>query len=182
MELSTPEQWRPIPGFEGVYSASSLGRIRSEHRTMIRKDGSPCTTAERILKTRLNRGYPCVTLKKPNGPYVQGPVHHWVALAFLGVPPEGLEVCHNNGDRTDARLSNLRYDTHVNNIADKKSHGTQTYGERHSRAKLTDRQVVEIRKLCVIGGMTQSQIAALYGVSREWVNGIHRRRLRRDAA
>lgn len=44
------EEWRPIPGFEGHYSISSLGRVRSEHRVVLRINGWPFTVRERILQ------------------------------------------------------------------------------------------------------------------------------------
>lgn len=34
------EIWRPIDGFEGSYSVSNLGRVRSEKRTVMRKNGT----------------------------------------------------------------------------------------------------------------------------------------------
>ena len=33
------ETWRPIPGWEGEYSISSAGRVRSEERKIVRRDG-----------------------------------------------------------------------------------------------------------------------------------------------
>jgi hypothetical protein len=44
--------------------------------------------------------------------------------AFVGPCPEGMEVCHNNGDPTDNRMENLRYGTHSSNEQDKLIHGT----------------------------------------------------------
>lgn len=44
--------------------------------------------------------------------------------AFVGPCPEGMEVCHNNGDCTDNRLENLRYDTKSANMLDRVRHGT----------------------------------------------------------
>jgi hypothetical protein len=39
-------------------------------------------------------------------------------LTFVGAPPDGMEVLHNNGDPTDNRLENLRYGTRTENILD----------------------------------------------------------------
>jgi len=35
----TDEYWLPVPGWEGWYSISSLGRVRSEERKIVRRDG-----------------------------------------------------------------------------------------------------------------------------------------------
>ena len=49
MSNALKENWRPIPGYEGSYSVSDLGRVRSEARTVIRKNGVKLFTPERIL-------------------------------------------------------------------------------------------------------------------------------------
>jgi hypothetical protein len=51
-------------------------------------------------------------------------VHRLVIESFFGPCPPGREACHNNGDHTDNRLSNLRWDTHANNVLDQFRHGT----------------------------------------------------------
>lgn len=39
-DYDTEEQWRPIPGWEGYYEASDMGRIQSVERTArIRAEG-----------------------------------------------------------------------------------------------------------------------------------------------
>jgi hypothetical protein len=48
------ERWRPIPGHE-EYSISSLGRIRSEYRQFIKRDGQLHTVNERIMKPTRHR-------------------------------------------------------------------------------------------------------------------------------
>ncbi|MFE0413620.1 HNH endonuclease signature motif containing protein [Streptomyces tendae] len=51
-------------------------------------------------------------------------IHSLVAEVFYGPRPAGLDVCHNNGDRTDNRASNLRYGTRAENARDSVTHGT----------------------------------------------------------
>lgn len=43
---------------------------------------------------------------------------------FVGLRPDGLEVCHNDGVHTNNQLTNLRYDTRRENLRDRVRHGT----------------------------------------------------------
>lgn len=99
------ERWTPIPGYEGIYEASSLGRIKSLART----DGSYRKVKERILKPRLTCGYPTVTLFKLNVPINYRKVHRLVMESFIG--KSHLQVDHLNGNKSDNRLENLEYVT-----------------------------------------------------------------------
>ena len=56
-----------------------------------------------------------------------------------------MERCHDNGQKTDCRLSNLRWDTPKNNSADRVRHGTAHVRSRCHNAKLTEDQVRAIR-------------------------------------
>jgi len=47
-----------------------------------------------------------------------------VLMAFQGLPPVGMECCHNDGDRLNDQLSNLRWDTKSNNTNDSIRHRT----------------------------------------------------------
>lgn len=57
--------------------------------------------------------------------------------AFHGPPFPGAEAAHINGNRGDDRPENLRWATKKENRDDKYRHGTQTFGERSGRAKIT---------------------------------------------
>lgn len=57
-------------------------------------------------------------------------VHVLVAAAFHGPRPEGLEVCHNDGNPQNNVASNLRYDTMSGNMLDRVKHGTHHYAAR----------------------------------------------------
>lgn len=103
------EEWRSIPGFERLYEASSLGRIRSSRV---------------VLKQRLNNmGYPVVEMSK-NGRSRESLVHRQVIKAFHGDPEPGMECRHLNGVPTDNRAENLAWGTRSENTVDQVVHGT----------------------------------------------------------
>jgi hypothetical protein len=102
-----------------------------------------------------------------------------VAEAFYGRCPPGHEVCHEDGDGHNNRLSNLRYGTKASNQADKRRHGTHQDGQRNHAAKLTDEQVSEIRILRT-AKVKLKEIAERFGVRESTVsriaNGVRRAR------
>lgn len=118
------ERWLPIPGYEGLYDASDLGRIRSVERRVRSHHGSMRRVRERILKQCPDHGgYPSVGLNRA-GRRLTKKVANLVALTFIGPKPfPAADVCHNDGDKMNSRLSNLRYDTKSANERDKIAHG-----------------------------------------------------------
>ena len=120
----TGERWKPVKGHEGIYEASSHGRIRSVDRTVTYSDGRVCRRKGKVLSVRLDKyGYQIVGLCN-QGKCQTRTVHSLVAEAFIGPRPEGMEVCHNDGDRTNNHLDNLRYGTSSDNNLDQLRHGT----------------------------------------------------------
>ena len=113
------EKWLPIPGFEGYYEASDQGRIRSLDRTVSRTSHSPMKLRGKVLSHQLrkNTGYYVVALSKDGKPR-NWYVHRLVLMAFVGLPQDGQEACHENDIRTDNRLENLRWDSHSGNMLD----------------------------------------------------------------
>ncbi len=117
------EEWRDIPGYEGYYQASDLGRVRSLDRIITDRNGKSFFKRGKILKPAVKKtGYLMVALNM-NAVVATPSVHSLVALCFLGKRPEGFEVCHGNGDPSDNGLENLRYDTPASNAADILLHG-----------------------------------------------------------
>lgn len=114
------EEWRPIPGYEGIYEASNLGRVRGLDR--IDAAGRRWKGRIRVQSTDA-QGRKRVNLSR-DGSKKLTQVHRLVMLAFVGAPPEGHEVCHNDGDPANNRLDNLRWDTKRANNLDAVHHGT----------------------------------------------------------
>ena len=140
MDDATPERWLPVPGWEGLYEASDHGQVRSvEHVLLVRNRWGAFERSYGglLLKPHLNLGgYPIVSLSHPStadrpARSVTKKVANLVALAFLGPKPfPGAEVCHNDGDKMNSRLSNLRYDTASANERDKVAHGTHHHASK----------------------------------------------------
>lgn len=154
-------QWRAVPGYEGIYEVSNKGQVRSVDRTVHFADGRVRAYRGQLLSRYLADGYWKVTLKKQDRG-VRLHVHVLVAAAFLGARPDDKEVCHNDGDRQNCKLSNLRYDTRTSNHADKLKHGTQPHGESHPG---TDLSLAIVRRIRKAKG-TITEIAARFGISR----------------
>ena len=124
--LERAECWKPVNGYEGIYEVSNHGRVRSVDRTVTRSDGQVHRRKGKLPRTPLNqRGYQVVNL------CIQGKcqirtVHSLVAETFIGTRPEGMEVCHNDGSKTNNHVDNLRYGTSSENKLDNVRHGTHT--------------------------------------------------------
>ncbi len=101
---------------------------------------------------------------KDHGRKVVARVHRVVMEAFVGPCPDGMEVCHGDGDPMNARLDNLRYDTRKANHADKKRHGTSNSGSRHGNSKLTEDQVLRMRSNYAKGIGTYKSLSDEYEV------------------
>jgi hypothetical protein len=124
-----------VVGYEGYYEVSDLGRVRSLDRVATRSGGShprPIRGQVLAIQTRDNgSGYTtqAISLSR-EGQRRARSVHALVIASFVGPRPAGAEVCHNNGDGTDNRLLNLRYDSRSGNVLDTVRHGTHRQAAR----------------------------------------------------
>lgn len=167
------EVWKSIPGYEGYYEASSLGRIRGLMCSLggrIRVAAPRAKPRELKQFLDLKRGYVKVRLYKSNvGRTIS--VHRLVLMAFSGVVLVGMDAAHADGNRTNNVSDNLSWLSRKDNERDKERHGTKLRGSRHGNSKLTEAQVLEIRAL-VASGQIQKAIAAQFGVAKSTVSGI----------
>lgn len=143
-------KWKPIPGWAQYYEVSNRGRVRSLDRVVfcVRNGrANPRRFKSRLLAKSSNK-YPIVALSRPGRKPKCYNVHSLVTLAFVGEPPTGLEVCHNDGDPHNNSLCNLRYDTRSSNSLDRHKHGTVRVRRGHQayNSKLTPPMVKEIRR------------------------------------
>lgn len=141
------EEWRPVPDFEGLYSVSNMGRIRSEPRTTETNNGGYCTFHAKIkTQHKSKKGYLTTLLYKENKSYTKQ-VHRFVALAFIPNPDNKPQVDHINGDKEDNRAISLRWVTN-----DENCHNPATFGNMQRSCqtdeyrKMRSRQTKEIWK------------------------------------
>ena len=132
------ENWKDVPGYEGRYQVSDLGRVRSlDHRVRLVAHGVETTRLSpgKMLKPGASgaTGHLTVAIGKGNSI----PVHTLVALAFLGPRPTKMDVAHWDGDPSNNRVGNLRYATRTSNNQDM---------TRHGKHRLSEDQVRRIRK------------------------------------
>lgn len=164
------EVWKDIPGYEGAYQASTTGRIRSIDRYGRHGKGFALKKGRVLKQATHSSGYMQVGLSR-DGELRNFFAHVLVMLTFRGARPPGLDVCHEDGDKQNNMLKNLRYDTKAANAADKLRHGTNNEGDTNARAKLTAEEVLAIFKRCE-AGECQLSIAADCQVNEITVNHI----------
>lgn len=119
MNDATPERWLPVPGYEGFYDASDLGRIRSLDRMVRTNGGAMRLSPGQVLAGGTYKdGHKHVTLCR-EGKRRTFTIHGVIMLTFVGPRPEGLEIRHLNGIPDDNRVVNLAYGTALENAEDR---------------------------------------------------------------
>jgi hypothetical protein len=167
-----PKGFLPIANYEG-YFVSREGVVIS-----FRKRGPGCGTKTKhkvLLPKPGHRGHLSVGLCI-RGVVKQVFVHRIVLETFVGKCPDGMVACHfPDRNPSNNNLSNLRWDTRKANSADMDAHGTRYIpnGELSKSAKLTSRQVKEIRRQ-IANGRKQSELAEQFKVSRATICFINK--------
>ncbi len=153
------EVWRPVVGWEGLYSVSDLGRVRREARSAANGSRWP----ERLRTPSVSpQGYRQVRLQS-NGRANTYKVATLVALAFIGLRPDGQVVRHGKNGQLDDSLPNLCWGTQLQNAADKIRDDTHNRGERHGHSRLTADQVRTARR-----SYDTEKKGSLSRLAREW--------------
>ena len=132
------EIWKDIKGYEGLYQASNLGRIKSLKH--IRKNGTKKSfiQKERILKPAIQKesGYQFVVLCRDNNPKGYR-VHRLIAETFLSNPNKYRCVNHKDENKANNNLNNLEWCTHKYN----NNYGTKKERLRKAHQKTQGRKI-----------------------------------------
>lgn len=159
------EIWHDIPGYEGEYQASNIGRIKSVSR-LIRRGADTYTSKEVILKQQTDRnGYRFVILHKR-----LCLVHRLIGMAFLPNPKETIN--HINGNKSDNRIENLEWATRSENtrhaydvlhrkgsLAGRRGADSPNFGKRGSQSKLSKsvEQIKDGKRIAIFESMREAE-------------------------
>jgi hypothetical protein len=164
------EIWRQVPGYEGLYEVSNIGRVRSfvYNRRYASHKGS-----HMLHPSNGNHGYLMVSLhgtKKHRNICV----HCLVALAFIGPRPEKHDIHHLNSNPHDNRSENLCYLLESEHL--KTIRPNPPKGEKSPNAKITESDVRMMRKLYESGAYAKRQLARMYGLSQKTARAVIERK------
>lgn len=167
------EIWKDIPDYEGYYQVSNMGNVKSLERMIIRKTGARQLTRSILLKPFRGRTSPYYQVQfSKNNFKCKFMVHRLVAKVFLPGWNPLLEVNHIDGNRFNNKTDNLEMCTWQMNIDHSIANNLKNdYGEKHTRAKLTNVEAAKIRNLH-IWGIKQVDLAKMYHVSKQTICAI----------
>ena len=112
------EEWKEIPGYEGLYEVSNMGNVRNVRRNTLLRLSKDCY------------GYTQVSLYK-NSIRTGLRVHRLVAQAFLSNPDNLPQVNHKDEDKSNNRVDNLEWCDSKYNL----NYGTARIRSRNTNIK-----------------------------------------------
>lgn len=116
------EIWKDIPGYEGLYQASTLGRIKKLSTFLPDKNGKRCHRKACVLKqniwkpkSKLSTRRKTVYLYK-DGVKNTAKVHRLIALTFIPNPENKPDINHKDGNGENNKVDNLEWVTKNENM------------------------------------------------------------------
>lgn len=97
-------------------------------------------------------------------------IHRLVAESFLGPRPEGIQIHHVNGIKTDNRVKNLQYVTPSENVLASYRSGERT--SQNGRRYLSDRTYAKIISLWETGFYSQVSLGKIFGLNNSTISKI----------
>jgi len=166
-------EWKDIPGYEGIYQASSDGKIKAVAYVYGARGTLLHTPGKIIPPQKKTNPYYRVFLFSDDASRDYR-VHELVVLTFIGERPkgkQGQEIRHKDNDPKNNHYKNLAYSSAKRNNKDKASADTRAYGEKSGASILTFKEVGEIRRLKA-NGKSNNYLEKKFGVKvSEIVNG-----------
>lgn len=169
----------PVDGYEGIYEVSNFGRVKALQRVAPNHLFGTMIMKEKFLKidTPHKSGYIFVSLskKKKRKHYA---VHRLVAYAFIKNPKKLPEVNHKDCVKTNNTVSNLEWCDRKANHNHAMENGLLVIltGEKHWNTRLTEKKVIEIRKMYITGKYSYADIGKIFGVGKSCISAIIKER------
>jgi hypothetical protein len=160
------EEWKDIPGYEGLYKISSFGRFK-------RVDCSP----DKILKWKWNRGYPCAGLcKRGEKPWY--PIAHRLVMKLFAptdaVDMDKLQINHIDEIPSHCLLDNMEWCTPKENLRfgshDRKKIKNSSKAVLCVETGLVYKSTMEAERMTGIGN---SRISGCANGNTEMAGGYH---------
>lgn len=110
------EEWRAVPGYEGLYEVSNMGRVRSLDRIVRASGVSKRRAFGRVLRPYVNKlKYQFVALSK-EGKSKSLLVHRIVASVFIPNPNGYNIINHKDENPSNNCVDNLEWCTQMYNV------------------------------------------------------------------
>lgn len=144
------ENWKIVPEHP-LYEASDLGNVRSRRKVLAQ---FPDHSGRLMVKADGRSRY----------------IHRMVGFAWVPKVPGKNHINHKDGNKLNNVPSNLEWCTNAENNRHAYDMGLKFMpsGEKNPNAKVTDLQVVEIRK----SAMAAKELAVKYGVTQTHIYRI----------
>jgi hypothetical protein len=151
------EQWTEHP-YDSRYQVSSFGRLTRTKQGISRFG-------------QFSTGYNHKGYRKFRG----RKVHRLVLEAFVGPCPDGMEVNHKDGDKSNNHLDNLEYVTHTENMRHAEANGLRKpwTGTRWKTNIFSQEDCLKIREI-LNDGMSQHNLAKMLGVGQMTISKASR--------
>ena len=166
------EIWKKIEGYDGRYSISNYGNIKTnsyinahaiygtaKHKELLR---NPLPAARGYLRTVLT------DLNKKQH-YIQ--IHRLVAQAFIPNPNRLPQVNHKDGNKKNNHVDNLEWCTNDENRKHAIETGLIKYRDQLPNSKIKTNQIQELVEL-INSGLSQKKVGLLFGVCQQTVSKI----------
>ena len=157
------EIWKVVP-YANKYKVSNFGRLVG--------------VTGKILRTRKNAcGYFVINIHtSPEGKLKTYSVHKIVMESFRGERKAGYTINHIDGNKENNRLENLEYVSHLENMRHAFKMGLvpkdNFLGTRNPKCKLSEKDVIRIRRLYSTGRYKQSDLSKIFSVDQTQISCI----------
>lgn len=94
----------------------------------------------------------------------------WVFI--YGEIPDGLFVLHKCDNPKCVRPDHLWLGTNIDNMRDRSQKGRQCRGEKQRNAKLTETQIIDIRRRYAVGNVSYNVLSAEYHINKTTISQI----------